>query len=61
MWEGRGTEENTIIINNRCPSRQIELKTNLQAIAVNVTLHRTINICSKMLLGKGEVQEEIQL
>ena len=46
IGEGRGTGGNTIMINNRCPSRQMQLKTHLQAIAVSVTLHRTISICS---------------
>ena len=44
--DGRGTGGVTIIINNKCPSIQIHLKTNLQAVAVSVTLHRRISICS---------------
>ena len=36
----------SIVVNNRTPHRNIVLNTNLQAVAVNVTLHRPITICS---------------
>ena len=56
--EGRGTGGNTIIINNRCPSRQIQLKTNLQAIAVSVTLYRTISICSIYRPPRAKIEQK---
>ena len=46
VGDGLGTGRITIIINNKCPSSQIHLKTNLQAVAVRFTLRRTISICS---------------
>ena len=36
----------SILIRNDIPQSKIHLNTQLQAIAVKVTLHRTINICS---------------
>jgi ribonuclease HI len=36
----------SIAVNNRAPHRTIPLNTNLQAIAVSVTLHRVITFCS---------------
>ena len=36
----------SIVINNSVPQSLIPLNTNLQAVAVKVTLHRTIHVCS---------------
>ena len=36
----------SIVINNRFPHSQVNLNTPLQAVAVSVTLHKTITICS---------------
>lgn len=36
----------SIIVNNRVPHRVIKLSSNLQAVAVSVTLHKVITICS---------------
>ena len=36
----------SIVINNSVPQSLISLNTNLQAVAVKVTLHRTIHVCS---------------
>ena len=58
IGEGRGTGGNTIIINNSCPSRQIQLKTNLHAIAVSVTLHRTISICSIYIPPRAKIEQK---
>ena len=55
-WIGIGGK--TIIINDRCPSRQIQLKTNLQAIAVSVTLHRTISICSVYIPPRAKIVQK---
>ena len=45
----------TIIINNTWPSSQIHLKTNLQAVAVSVTLPRTISICSIYIPPRSKI------
>ena len=58
VGDGRGTGGNTIIINNRCPSRQIHLTTNLHAIAVSVTLHRTISICSVYIPPRAKIEQK---
>ena len=42
----RASGGTSILINNKIPQQEIELNTNLQAIAVSATLHRNINICS---------------
>ena len=36
----------TIVVNNSVPQSLIPLNTNLQAVAVKITLHRTIHVCS---------------
>ena len=45
VGDGRSTGGVAIIINNKCPRSQIRLKTNIQAVAVSVTLYRTVSIC----------------
>ena len=45
----RASGGSTIAVANCVPQRQIELKTNLQAVAVEVTLHRPLSICSLYL------------
>ena len=42
----RTSGSTSTIVNNTLPQSQINLNTNLQAIAVSVTLHKTISICS---------------
>ena len=56
--DGRGTGGVAIIINNKCPSSQIHLKTNIQAVAVSVTLHRTISICSIYIPPRSKIVEK---
>ena len=58
VGDGRGTGGNTTIIDNRCPCRQIQLKTNLQAIAVSVTLHRTISMCSIYIPPRAKIEQK---
>ena len=58
VGDGRGTGGVTIIINNKCPRSHIHLKTNLHAVAVSVTLHRTISICSVYILPRSKVVEK---
>ena len=45
----RASGDASVIINNSVPQSQIPLNTNLQAIAVKATLHKTIHICSLYL------------
>ena len=42
----RASGGSSIIINKSVPQSQIPLNTDLQAIAVKVTLHKTIHVCS---------------
>ena len=39
----------SIILNDSIPQRQIQLNTNLQAVAVKATVHKTIHVCSLYL------------
>ncbi|KAL5008969.1 hypothetical protein ScPMuIL_014550, partial [Solemya velum] len=39
----------SVIVNNRTPHSPVSLNTNLQAVAVRVTLHKTITVCSLYL------------
>ena len=36
----------SIVVKNSIPQSQIQLNTNIQAVAVKVTLHKTIHVCS---------------
>ena len=42
----RASGGSSIVINNSVPQSLIPLNANLQAVAVKVTLHRTIHVCS---------------
>ena len=42
----RASGGSSIVDNNRIPQSQIQLDTNIQAVAVKVTLHKTIHVCS---------------
>ena len=57
IGEGRGTGGNTIILNIRCPSRQIQLKTKLHTIAVSFTMHRIISICSIIIPPRAKIEQ----
>ena len=46
-----------MLIRNNIPQSKIHLNTQLQAIAVKVTLHRTINICSIYILPHDAINE----
>ena len=39
----------SVIVNSRVPHRSLSLDTNLQAVAVSVTMHKTVTICSLYL------------
>ena len=53
-----GEELELSLINSKCPNRQIHLKTNLKAVAVSVTLHRTISICSIYIPPRSKIVEK---
>ena len=36
----------SIIINDNIPHSEITLNTNMQAVAISATLHKTITVCS---------------
>jgi len=42
----RASGGSTILANNRIPQSKLNLKTNLQAVAISATLHKTVTICS---------------
>ena len=45
----RASGGSTIMVNSRLPHSQIKLTTNLQAVAIRVTLHKVMTICSVYL------------
>ena len=47
----------SILIRNDIPQSKINLNTGLQAIAIKVTLHRTINICTLYILPYDTINE----
>ena len=57
----RASGDTSIIINNTLPQSQINLNTNLQAIAVSVTLHKTISICSLYISHPKSNINELEL
>ena len=44
----------SIIINNNIPHSEITLNTNMQAVAISATLHKTITVCSVYILPNEE-------
>ena len=44
----------SILVKSNVPHRQIDIKSNLQAVAVNVTLSKSIKICSLYLPPHGK-------
>ena len=46
------------MINARCQNRQMHLRTNLHAIAVSVTLHRTIRVCSINIPPGAKIEQK---
>ena len=42
----RASGGSSIVVNNSIPKSQIQFNTNIQAVAVKVTLHKTIHVCS---------------
>lgn len=45
----------SILVRNDVPQSQMNLTTNLQAIAVKVTIYRPVNICSVYILLNEEI------
>ena len=52
----RASGGSSIVVNNSVPQSQIHLNTNIQAVAVKVTLHKTIHVCS-IYLPQGIVSK----
>ena len=53
----RASGGTSILVKNEIPQRPITINTNLQAIAVSVTLHRTITLCSIYIPPKDTIHE----
>ena len=49
----RASGDSSIVVNSSISQSQIHVNTNIQAVAVNVTLHKTILICS-IYLPQGD-------
>ena len=47
----------SILIRNDIPQSKIQLETNIQAVAIKATLHRTINICSIYIPSHNSINE----
>ena len=47
----------SILIKNDIPHSKIELKTELRAVTIKVTLHRSINLCSIYLPLHQQIHE----
>ena len=50
----------SIIINNNIPHSEITLNTNMQAVAISATLHKTITVCS-VYISPNEEPKELEL
>ena len=44
--DGRACGGVSLLINNKIPQSEVQLNTNLQAVAARITLHKTITVCS---------------
>jgi exonuclease III len=53
----RASGGSTIMVNSRLPHSQLPLNTVLQAVAVRVTLHRVITVCSVYLPPNSKVDK----
>ena len=47
----------SIIINNNIPHNEITLNTNMQAVTISATLHKTITVCSVYIPPNEEPKE----
>ena len=54
----RASGGSTIIVSNVYPHRQISINSNLQAVALSVTLHRPISVCSLYIPPKSKINVE---
>ena len=54
----RAAGGSSVVISNRVPHSQVNLNTPLQAVAVRVTLHKTITVCSVYLPPNIPIQHD---
>ena len=47
----------SVIVNNNIPHKQISLNTNLQTVAVRISLHNTVTLCSISLPPSRPIDE----
>ena len=50
----------SVIINNNIPHSEITLNTNMQAVAISATLHKTITVCS-VYIAPNEEHKKLEL
>ena len=54
----RASGGSTIMVDSRLPHSQIPLNTNMQAVAVRVTLHRVIAVCSVYIPPNSKIDKK---
>ena len=54
----RASGGSTIMVDSRLPHSQIPLNTNMQAVAVRVTLHRVITVCSVYIPPNSKIDKK---
>ena len=55
----RSSGGSSILVHSSCPQREIKLVTSLQAVAVSVTLHKEITICSVYIPPNFHLETDI--
>ena len=60
QYTDRPCGRSSIIINNNIPHSEITLNTNMQAVAISATLHKTITVCS-VYIPQNEEPKELEL
>ena len=60
QYTDRPCGRSSIIINNNIPHSKITLNTNMQAVAISATLHKTITVCS-VYIPLNEEPKELEL
>ena len=60
QYTDRPCGRSSIIINNNIPHSEITLNTNMQAVAISATLHKTITVCS-VYIPPNEEPKELEL
>ena len=56
--DDRAAGGSSVVVSNRVPHSQVSLNTPLQAVAVRVTLHKTITVCSVYIPPNVNIQSD---